>query len=817
MEDFAMDLKQESQTYDEDEFYEKIEAPKFVDLTVADRFRPDDSSWFCLRVGCDQKHDEEDMDPDTLYKKFVLRVMAARSPNVRLRKTLSRQASSATVKCPLSAPSKSSKDKIQRLNLITSISQKVGDAKVRVPHFSKFRSTPNNGKAKQPSAAVKALTTPKHKMARPNPEPFRSVRSSKVTVTMPKNRTVAKALVFHSPKKIEKANSLKCNNPEPVICREMKKVQKIRSQKKCVSGHSVPTPNNAKSRLHARKLNSNQAELSSVPRDGMSQKPSSTNCEKISYGNLEKYDSSAPKEEADNDASDMDIDGKSRNGSLEASSPSAGSRTNEGNELEENHRDATEDESLPSSVESLNRENSLSNSELNDLEDKYHTIESKIEENADKGNGTVNTSVGVTSNTTTEEESDPSSEESTIKENSLPNSEKDLKGKDPTLQTLNGVAYEMETMESADKENISASDNNRDMNLNPHHSTKETPQHGGGDTRRKVITMLGKNIQECPAAATAGSRGGKYKKAKPTNPKPFRLRTDERGILREANLERRMQLLNPFKEITPTSRFPNEIIHKRHINEKQQNGKAHGQYGQDSNAHGGSQIELQKTVQKAQLQRRPIYRKLTKCSQPKMVMTTSEREKLEGKEKVNQKMRNNTALKSPSLGDVRSQRFALCKVAGSPSQLGVIKETSSASRPKEAPWEAMRTPSHGKRLAMAMRTPERQKLEGKEKATQKMRNNTALKSQSSSLGYVRSQRFALCKETDSASQLSLIKEHSSNSRPKETHCEAQAVNSTTGAPRSSSRGKRPATVPKEPNFHRINVPNDCTKKLVNVS
>ena len=36
-----------------DEFYEKIEAPKFVDLTAPDRCRTesDDRYWFCLRVG----------------------------------------------------------------------------------------------------------------------------------------------------------------------------------------------------------------------------------------------------------------------------------------------------------------------------------------------------------------------------------------------------------------------------------------------------------------------------------------------------------------------------------------------------------------------------------------------------------------------------------------------------------------------------------------------------------------------------------------------------------------------------------------------
>ncbi|PRQ22090.1 hypothetical protein RchiOBHm_Chr6g0246451 [Rosa chinensis] len=73
-----------------DEFYEEIEAPKFVDFTTPDHFCPDDRYWFCMRVGCDQKHEEE-LDSEAIYKNFVLRVMAARSPNVKLRKALNRK------------------------------------------------------------------------------------------------------------------------------------------------------------------------------------------------------------------------------------------------------------------------------------------------------------------------------------------------------------------------------------------------------------------------------------------------------------------------------------------------------------------------------------------------------------------------------------------------------------------------------------------------------------------------------------------------------------------------------------------------------
>ncbi|AQK59713.1 hypothetical protein ZEAMMB73_Zm00001d053571 [Zea mays] len=56
-----------------------------VDLTAPDAGRPDDDpAWFCLRVGCDQSH--ERVDPEALDRSFFMRVMAARSPNVRLQR-----------------------------------------------------------------------------------------------------------------------------------------------------------------------------------------------------------------------------------------------------------------------------------------------------------------------------------------------------------------------------------------------------------------------------------------------------------------------------------------------------------------------------------------------------------------------------------------------------------------------------------------------------------------------------------------------------------------------------------------------------------
>lgn len=41
----------EDEDGDDEVFYERIEAPKFVDFSTPDYYRPDDRYWFCLRVG----------------------------------------------------------------------------------------------------------------------------------------------------------------------------------------------------------------------------------------------------------------------------------------------------------------------------------------------------------------------------------------------------------------------------------------------------------------------------------------------------------------------------------------------------------------------------------------------------------------------------------------------------------------------------------------------------------------------------------------------------------------------------------------------
>lgn len=49
--DLSDAIRIEDEGGEDEQFYEKIEAPKFVDFTVPDHYCPDDRYWFCLRVG----------------------------------------------------------------------------------------------------------------------------------------------------------------------------------------------------------------------------------------------------------------------------------------------------------------------------------------------------------------------------------------------------------------------------------------------------------------------------------------------------------------------------------------------------------------------------------------------------------------------------------------------------------------------------------------------------------------------------------------------------------------------------------------------
>ncbi|KAF7127607.1 hypothetical protein RHSIM_Rhsim11G0146600 [Rhododendron simsii] len=108
---------------EEEEFYEKIEAPKFVDFTAPDPYRPDDRYWFCLRVA---------LFPEYCLARsvrFDLGQGSQKSLHPTSTNTEQKGPSSADEKCPLSAPPKPSKSRVSRLAVISSFSQKLVDGK----------------------------------------------------------------------------------------------------------------------------------------------------------------------------------------------------------------------------------------------------------------------------------------------------------------------------------------------------------------------------------------------------------------------------------------------------------------------------------------------------------------------------------------------------------------------------------------------------------------------------------------------------------------------------------------------------------------
>ncbi|VVA93365.1 unnamed protein product [Arabis nemorensis] len=254
--------------FNEEDFYETIEAPKFVDLTAPDH-RPegDDRYWFCSRVGCDQKH-EEFMDSEAIYKNFVLRVMAARSPSVRLRKALYRKDStSVELKCPNTVPAKPSRSRISRLAMISSIPQKVTNGNIKSKEAKAISSANKNATPKTKvkgkeslvvsSVPQKALTERKKQMRSPSAA-FRSVQNPRTaTVRASKNRAVAKALVFQSPKKLVKLKrSVELSSSVKKICNSMRKLEIENKRNVLGFDHKVGTAVPSRKPLKGREVKS---------------------------------------------------------------------------------------------------------------------------------------------------------------------------------------------------------------------------------------------------------------------------------------------------------------------------------------------------------------------------------------------------------------------------------------------------------------------------------------------------------------------------------------------------------------------------------
>ncbi|CAA2970101.1 Hypothetical predicted protein [Olea europaea subsp. europaea] len=486
-----------------EEFYEKIEAPKFVDFTVPNHYCPDDRYWFCLRVGCDQQHEKE-MDSETIYKNFVLRVMAARSPNVRLRKALNKSASSS--KCPQSAPPKSSKS---RLAFVSSNSQKIIEDKKKVVRpLLKPVSTPTTTKTKP--VAAKYLTTPRNRNGLPKQNSFRSVRNPKSTaIEVPKNRMAAKALIFHSPKKFIKVKtSVELRTPLTKLRERTKRVE-ITSQRKQVLLHSSKSSKNSQIQ-EAKSVRS----IKSKCKVQLSKPPTS-------------------KELEGNGCSNMDVNAKSRS----------------------------------CTTLDISRIQNINN-------DKQHTMDSAVSALFEQQKSTTDTCLSSAAPPLTKILDSALSDNSGGEANRLLTAEEN----NSNLQAPNGEENSnnrheqfitgTELTENDDKENAAASDQNRAHDHNHNHNQKKMKGKflGFQDAHGKVHHKLTQIAQAKDKSSGTVDPVTKFKKPKPTTPKPFRLRTDERRILKEANLERKNNILPQNESAVSTTLGTN--LHRKQGNDQ---------------------------------------------------------------------------------------------------------------------------------------------------------------------------------------------------------------------------------------------------------
>ncbi|THG08007.1 hypothetical protein TEA_029375 [Camellia sinensis var. sinensis] len=525
----------------EEELYEKIKAAKFVDFTASsDPYTPDDRYWFCLRVGCDQKHEEE-MDPEAISKSFVLRVMAARSPSIRLHKALNKKASSVNEKCPVSVPAKPSKSRISRLAVISSFSQKMGDARGKDKPLSKLSSTPNP-RVKQ--VAAKYLTTTRNKNCLLNPNPFRSVQNLKPTnIAEPKNRTVAKALVFQSPKKvISIKTSSELRTPLKKICEGMKRLE-ITSQRKRILGYS----------------NKSSKDIRRDPDKSLPLNPSRRK--------LSAYKDKSKAKELFRPPNCKEKGNKS----LRCSS-----RITEGNACEE----WLSTDKTSGNLDAINstREEAVTCLEVVPLTKNSDMVLS------DASRGEMNTS--------------SNSEEGSLEENDFPKFEENSEGGNESSE---GIDKEGKTKASSEKRESPEDHNTESENLGVIGNECEAVD---SDDKENALAFDG---NRCEAS---------YGRKILCKREPNEITKKERGILKqanlertmqalvphkeivEANLERKMQALVPHKEIVVASTLPSRCLHKKHANEIQGNEKCLKQRKCNHDTNESSGNELQKNYQK---------------------------------------------------------------------------------------------------------------------------------------------------------------------------------------------------------------------------
>lgn len=275
------------------------------------------------------------------------------------------------MKCPLTVPAKTSKS---RLALVSSISQKMVDGRVKGRPLFKQCETPKKMEKQSSVVVAKALTTPHNKKRLSNLGAFQSVRNPKPpALAVPKNRMVAKALVFHSPKKTVRLN-LKKSTELSVrrLCAGMKKLE-ITNGKKDALGSSKPVPvDSSRKRFRGR-------EVKSRVYDSLHPKKCQDKEAKFSTRLKKKNGDKEVLEDTENDSSDMEIEEKSRHGSLGKCSTSG---TSEGEKINE-HKECLETQKILEFPLGENKSESI----LDNSKSEGTSLENCREKNA--GNGIV--------------------------------------------------------------------------------------------------------------------------------------------------------------------------------------------------------------------------------------------------------------------------------------------------------------------------------------------------------------------------------------------------------------------------------------------
>ncbi|GAB2219373.1 hypothetical protein Droror1_Dr00007008 [Drosera rotundifolia] len=737
-------------------FYEEIEAPKFVDLTLPDPFRKgDDRYWFCQRVGCDQMHEEE-MDPEEIYRNFVLRIMAARSPNLKLRRALNKRAISDSKKCPASAPPKPSQSRILRLAAVPVFPHKKTKSQETVQPASKAISTP---KARVRHVAAKYMTTPRGRRCSGNPKPFQSVRNPEKKSIMHKNdKVVAKALVFNSPQKSGKAKaSEECYTPITRLCKKMKKLE-ITSEKKShahkVSKTMVINDTKLSSDVATTKvIKSHKVKIQkaySVNHDD-NEKHEANTCVN-SNGGTEVDDLRQNELMHQGETADRLFSKTARNGSHENCLPSM--LRPQGDEKIVDEEEPTMSEALRNSTSRDSQEEATSSTDCPPKCEDYSARSSadgerqldpsiNSEEKAPPA-GTVSDSHGIV----VKEQSFGEAEDVNDVKSDSSKEERPLDHCSQGDQSSR-EGHERECVDISGKENARTTKAIRDFNNIRHEKRKDTSSKHDKARRAKVLETTGTIMKENDSSGTimkendssgtimkendssgVCNQASTHKKLKVTNPRPFRLRTDERGILKEAILEKKHNLY----EGRTASDLSSERSQKDHWNSTTQ-------VNSDLNAYGRSGHNTQKGIKKDQEQRftevKILQTRTMQHKDPKQ-----EAETKSGTVKLNEQMISAQPKPIPVLSELKQK-----KEGDMVHDLEEKSTTTGSSLLQKKP---------------VVRPPRRR---GSAKAT--------------------------------GGRLS--------------HCESNPAEEAYIGHRLASKVRRPTTIQKEPNFHSIHLTKTCTR------